>query len=65
MSEQPGLLPISAAEMARLMRASTDHGALSCAFGTGGVAVKLAESAWAEPLVREWRGQTFNSGAGI
>ena len=59
-------------ETAQLMRHA---GAARCAalaidFGTGGVALSETPegrpvSAWALPLLAEWRGITFNDGAGI
>lgn len=59
------LLPVSEQEFALLIRHSTDHGILSAAFGTGGLAVNLDEAPWALGLVRQWRGYYFMDGGGI
>lgn len=69
---KPRRIVLSTKEMADLMRHSGEKhtGALHCDFGTGGVALALkpdgsVDSAWALPLLAEWRGIAFTDGAGI
>jgi hypothetical protein len=61
------LIPLHQHETALLMGLAgrNGRGQLSLAFGTGGVALQADQSPWAVPLIREWRGQIFNDGAGI
>lgn len=61
-----GLVPITAEEMANLIRETRGSGEpLPIAFGRGGVALESEKAEWAVPLLAAWRGQTFTDGAGI
>jgi len=59
-------IPLHDWESAALMREQSGKPqALCLAFGTGGVALQPRKSPWAVPLLLQWRGVTFNDGAGI
>lgn len=58
------LIPLNETETASLIRESAGRN-LPLAFGTGGAALIWREAQWAVPMIAEWRGLTFNDGAGI
>ena len=60
----PELIDLSEAELVALMKAS-DGQTLVFATTTRGAKLNWRECRWALPLLAEWRGLTFQDGAGI
>ncbi len=58
------LIPISVDENATLIRLSNSR-PLALRFGTGGVALDVAQSPWAVTILLRLRGLVFEDGAGI